>query len=614
MTPPASVLLYFFLNTVYLACAALVGFAFLTLLLRKEPILKCNLYLRLFFALSCGVALHITLLFCLGLARLFSGPIIGVASCALVMVAAAIATRRSSFSIPQLAVTHSRFSNLILSYSVHRIGDHLSLVAVFIVVASLPLRAPGLWDDTMYHLPSARHYLDSHDLRIDEYLRFPLFPNSMNLLLAFGLTLGGVTMAQTMATLPLFIIAVGFAGLCQQLIGRLPVPMALLATGLFLVSGPIRESAGFAYVDNGLALFCWASFLVLLQLRPSHPLNSRWILLASVLAGTAMDIKLFGLVWAGLLILYVPLATRQFRATLLLILGLALWGSWWYVRSAVISGDPIHPVGGAIFGYFLWNAEDLFQQAREQGTYGVRKNLLWIGQALRKAQIEWVAPAFLTPLVLKRRERCVLLPAYGLFLAYFLCWFFTTQVKRYLAPVLPLACFLSSYVLYRWGVERIVSAINKGRKRERVELIISIVCLVSVGAVACLALYRADRLLNRWTQDLESRPGYLLYQHANSLIPVYGPRLVQVGFENGVFFFQGRTIGDWFGPGRYSQFQRCQEDCQLIDPVDMLSAMALHQSRMLIVNTERVKVDMTAYSAYFGIRYSDRQGYLFVRE
>jgi hypothetical protein len=466
----------------------------------------------------------------------------------------------------------------------------------------------------MYHLPAARHYLDTHDLRLDEYSRFPLFPNSMHLLLAFGLILGGVTMAQAMATVPLFIIALGFAGTCKQLIGRQPVPLALLATGLLLLSGPIREGVGFAYIENGLALFCWAGFVALLQLRPSEPPAYGWILLAGLFAGTAMDIKLFGVVWAGLLILYASAVTRHFKTVLVLVLVLALWGSWWYVRSAVISGDPIHPAGGSIFGYFLWDAEDLLNQVREQGNYGVRKNLLWIGPALMKAQIEWVALAFLTPLLLRRRDRYVWLCGYGVFLAYFLFWFFTTQVRRYLAPVLPLACFLSVYVLYRCGVEGFAMTLGTRRGRARLDTIISVMCLIGVTVVACVALNRANGRLTRWNQDLESRPGYLLYQHANALIPIYGPRLVQIGFENGVFFFRGQAIGDWFGLGRYRQFQQCHEHCQLIDPADMVSLMARHRSKMLIVNTERVSVDVSAYSSYFGVRYCYRHGCLFVRE
>ena len=56
---------------------------------------------------------------------------------------------------------------------------------------------------------------------------------------------------------------------------------------------------------------------------------------------------------------------------------------------------------------------------------------------------------------------------------------------------------------------------------------------------------------------MELRPGYAVLSRANELRSTFGDRLVQVGFENGFYFFRGTLIGDWFGPGRYSQMMIC---------------------------------------------------------
>ncbi len=63
--------------------------------------------------------------------------------------------------------------------------------------------------------------------------------------------------------------------------------------------------------------------------------------------------------------------------------------------------------------------------------------------------------------------------------------------------------------------------------------------------------------LQHWHEILQETPGYSLMQHANQLIPQHGNRLLQVGFENAVFFYNGIVIGDWFGPGRYRQMMQC---------------------------------------------------------
>jgi hypothetical protein len=565
------------------------------------------------------MALHIALLFFLGLAGLFHET--GIATASLVLLAFATPVVFTSTELQNWWKTLKRFRSkqLIKLQAAEKIMHGLVIIGLFIIIASFALHAPGIWDDTSYHLPYAQHYLDHHDLRINEYLRFPLFPNNLNLLFAFGLASGGIMMAQAMATLPLFIIAIGLIGACRQFFNTTIALLAgVLATALFISLGPIQAPLGYAYVDNGLALFCWASLLALMQITSEKSVSKTvsfsypWLIIAGMLAGTAAGVKLFGVVWVGLLGLYVLLQTRQLKTALIFSLSVIAFGSWWYIRSFLISGDPIHPAGGSIFGHFLWNENDLFRQTQEQGRHGVDKNLLHVWDALVKAKITWLAPAFFAPLFFRHASRLIIY-AYGVFLAYFLFWFFATQVSRYLTPLLPVGSFLVVYVLYRCGIGKLVELLKIWWPRVPLTVIATLVSVILVGLAVPHELKKANQYIAQWGQVLESRRGYGLYQQANALIPLYGPELVQVGFENGIFFYQGQAIGDWFGPGRYSQFLDCQnKSCQLIAPDEMAALMAQYHSHMFIVNIHRFNIDLDAYRNDFDVYYGDDDGYLLV--
>lgn len=170
----------------------------------------------------------------------------------------------------------------------------------------------------------------------------------------------------------------------------------------------------------------------------------------------------------------------------------------------------------------------------------------------------------------------------GVFLAYFVFWFFATQVWRYLAPIYAVATFLSCYTLYRWVAwmpkptawrRSVAGAVSAG-----------VLCaLLAVFAVNRYSAYRDD--MENWDAILTEDPGYRLFQAANAHIPDLGPRLVQMGFENNIYFFNGTVIGDWFGPGRYRDMMQCaQQGCRPLESGAMRQYLDKAGSRMLAVS------------------------------
>lgn len=561
-----------------------------------------NRWLQAFFAISLGLVVEIALLFVLGMLDVFRGGVIAAVGGTVFVGALFVARgwlgaawqqlRRTPWLewLPPLGVVALVFGGMVLT----------------------AFQVPGHWDDTMYHLPMARDIVRHGGIQVNEFLRFPLFPANVTLLVSLGLMTGGDVLAQAMAALPVFVMFLGLVGATVWLTDS--VLLGLLATLLLLSLRPLGQVMGYAYVDNGLGLFAWAAVLGLAQALQRPRGASGWLFATGLLAGAAIGTKYFGVVIVGLLGLVHLLWRRDLRQTAWLALGIVLAGSWWYVRNVVIAGDPVHPAGGNLFGFYLWDAADLIGQKQEQATHGVPPMSFDVWGALKKAGVEWLLPAFASLLFVRRAPPPVRLMQV-LFVAYFLFWFFVTQVERYLSPVFGIAAFLGAYALYAalctlLGLlpERLRHLPARGLRHP---LVVAVLALALVLPLFSNGVERARQNAAGWNDTLNQRTGFALLGAANRQIPSHGARLVQIGYENGVYYFDGVVIGDWFGPGRYRAMMDCSADgCTLIKPAAMKALLARFDSRMLAVNTERFKLDLSAYEREFDVLARTPEGVL----
>jgi hypothetical protein len=535
----------------------------------------------------------------------FGGAALTILSCFVLFSYTWIGNEFASFLLNNVKIIMSR-----------EIFDVTSMFLVLVILVLIAaFRSPGLWDDTMYHLPLARSYVENQGIVLNEYLRFPLAPQNMEMLFALGLMIGGDMGAQGMATIPIFITSLGLIGAGVWLFGS-TIP-GFLSVLLLLSLSVIRETLGYAYIDDGLALFCWGATLALALWASAASRSRGALFLAGMLAGGAAGIKIFGAVLALLLGLYLLVVRRDWGASLIYAIATIAFGSWWYVRSAILSGDPIHPLGGNIFGYFLWSAADLLYQKQAQGTtLGVDRKLLYLWPALRKTGVAIWALAFLSGIYAKKENPGFRI-LYGVFLIYSLFWFCTTHVDRYLAPIFAVASLLSAYFLYRAAVGRLLGAlISRGAWLGNPHLPAALSLAILLPAAAYLYM-RAQNGIAQRGETLQKRAGYTLFQEANKLIPIFGPKLVQVGFEGDVYFFDGTVIGDWFGLGRYSNMITCSQafahtadSCQMIPPSKLAELMKSFNSRMLAVNTKRVTIDLTGYGKFFALKEETVDGVL----
>ena len=484
--------------------------------------------------------------------------------------------------------------------------ESLLLAAAFCLLMLKASHAPGYWDDASYHLPMARLFMRHHGLAVDEYLRFPYFPANMQLLMAAGLQLSGPVLAQMLATLPVFVTLIGLMGCAQWMLGS--AVWGVFASLAYATTQPVLETLGFAYVDYGLAMFCLAALLAAAVWYERGDVGDRrWLLLAAVFAGVAGGIKFAGLVFAAMLGLAILVLARRLRPALWFGAVCAATAGGWYLRSYWFSGDPIHPAGGAIFGYHLWNAEDLISQYMEQGRHGLEKTWTRFFDAFAhaKARIVWLGLA--SVLFLRVLPRAMVL-LWAVLVMYCLFWFYVTQVSRYLVLVLPVACLLAVATLNRvWRATELGADMPQALKR----------ALGSVAAWVALAI-PGGMLLTQWfaappfQAQLASQPAHVLASKANAMAPQYGTRLLNIGFENAAFYYHGQFMGDWFGKARFPAFTYFRNHRWYMRPASEVSqSMRERGVALLLVHRGEFDFDPAEYARYFDLLLASGPGYLY---
>jgi hypothetical protein len=483
-----------------------------------------------------------------------------------------------------------------------RLGAAPAAGVILLILAALAfsLQTPGLgMDSTMYHLPLARNIVSSGALVLDPALRFPLVPQGQHVLMALGLSFSGEAGAIFLSTLPLSLILMGMAGICQNL--DRPWTATVLAGTAFLLFPDLRATAGAVLVDLTVAMFGLAALASLTEFERAEHSKGRWLLLAGAMAGAVCATKHVGLPFALIVSLYLAVTLRKVQPVLLFVAAALVAGGLWYLRALLISGDPFHPFGAPYFGYFLWDRQDLINQALEQQDSIASSPLpgplrmLWRGWTL-------VALAcFVAGALVWRRHRCMR-GLIAVALTYLLCWLLLSKVVRYLAPVLPALAIIVAAAVADLFPRMLV------RFREFGERLAPIGAIAAVVAIAAFSLRVAHNSLKQWSDAQSRGRGMQAYILASRIQAERGGRVLQLGLENGKDFVRPAALGDHFGPYRYRQFVRCSTrgatlapSCPLVPARQMRALMQRYGSSVLVLDEKLLTFDPREYGAQFQI-------------
>ena len=336
----------------------------------------------------------------------------------------------------------------------------LIVVTLAVVTASVNAALPAVWwDPIAYHLPIVTAALRQGAFAFDPHMVQTGFPQLGEAAAIPAYAIAG-TAGAAMVTLG--------AGLCIVLV------VWTLADGVCEHSGAfaamlVASSALWAwlapsfYVDMPFALFALAALLV--ALRAGSKLNDTVhktgnvagaAMVAGMLCGAAAGVKYSGLGVIAIVAVVMLAVAQGERARVLLPFagGCALIAGAWYLRSWLLTGDPVYPFAAASFIHS--------QAVRDFGARYADMTRHWCGGgsslgdllslpyrlfadprsfcgdpgiALRVAVVFALAAVALVP-------RARLLAAVGLVLTLF--WFVTSQQWRFLLPALFIYCAIAA--------------------------------------------------------------------------------------------------------------------------------------------------------------------------
>jgi len=368
-------------------------------------------------------------------------------------------------------------------------GRGAALAAAFGAFALVPLvgcfAPPTLleWDSLAYHLADPKLYLQAHRIYYLPWEDHSNFGFTAEMWYLYGLLLdgpgggglGGVPLAK------LFHWACG-AGTCLSVYAlgaRFLAPAAGKAGALLFASTPlVFWEAGTAYVDLATGFFTTLTLLALGQGVARR--DERWLRLGAVLMGLTLTTKATALgtlsllcvgllLWRLRVLKQAPLAA--IRSTLPWTLTALAVGSPWFIKSAVLTGNPVYPFFYGVFGGRGWDQAAADFYTNWNAGFGMGHGLSDVALApwnlvmfllpghptaypkpFNDYQTEFgsLSPVLLAALFFPAFARGAsgaarILAAFAL--GAVLLWVATMQYVRYLLPALPALCLLSGYVL-----------------------------------------------------------------------------------------------------------------------------------------------------------------------
>jgi hypothetical protein len=248
---------------------------------------------------------------------------------------------------PLAALVWSRRSH---AFSPRRVGWRALLPAVpFLAYAAWYLvnaLAPETWPDGFtYHLGLPADYVRLGAFP-DRITFFDLVPQGMEMLFTMAFAFG----RHSAAKLVEFALFAATPPLILRIASRLGLSHAgaLLAAGAYFFAPVAGLTGSSSYNDAVLVFFALASFWLLLEWRERAPAGAAYLFVAGLTAGFCYAVKMPGATVVLAAGLYVA-AHRRWRGLVPLAAGAALAIAPWMGRAAILTGNPLAPLGNRLF-------------------------------------------------------------------------------------------------------------------------------------------------------------------------------------------------------------------------------------------------------------------------
>ena len=432
--------------------------------------------------------------------------------------------------------------------------------AVFVPLWLLPLYPPTDFDVTMYHLAAPKAWLQAHAVIATPFLRGPVSPHSAHTLFAALLLAKDDIAAQILSLAATGLVGIGLYGWGKRIHGS---ATGILAAALWIGSPAVLVLAGVASYHALASLFAFASIYTLATYATTGRLT--WLFAAGAFVGFAQSTwpgTVFFVPICGVATGYFAIRERRLQPIYAVAVGVLLaWGPA-LARAMWYTGNPTFPLLTEVFGTGpWWTAQDVAGMANDIHRFGIPRTFLnflsipyaLVAQADKFQSVESfsVVLSVCLPLVALRSAFDRYLRWLGaIVLFYAVCWFLFGQIMRYLLPIIPVVCLITARTI-AWVLEWVC--------RRQPLLARALVAITATTSLLPGPLFARKELHSRGPvpMTIEARAAYIAAQ-----IPQYpalavanaapGPVYSLLG-TNCAYYSDGPFMGDFFGPGRYSQ-------------------------------------------------------------
>jgi hypothetical protein len=379
----------------------------------------------------------------------------------------------------------------------------LGAILVFALLMLIGCASPptGMdWDGLSYHLADPKLFLRAGRIYPLPWEHHSNFTFTLEMLFSLGLAFDSPVFAKsfhfatgllTAAAMTLAVLRLyGSLALADESDSTAEKPRArwvLLPAALFLGAPLVFWEGTVAYIDLAATMYAFLgalAFTLVMIEKEDTPGRQEWFLLSGLMMGFATGTKATNVIllillacWGFWVILRSGYLGAFFNSLVLrLLLPALLIASPWFIKSTILTGNPIYPFFYNIFGGKNWNAQLALTYDLEQFGFGMGRTL----PALLK--LPWnltLHPAWdenghetfskgigmfaslgpfalgLMPLLclsrpLPRWTKAWLLVTLG----FTLIWFMLTQQVRYFLPLYPMLCLLSAFALEKADLNR----------------------------------------------------------------------------------------------------------------------------------------------------------------
>jgi hypothetical protein len=460
------------------------------------------------------------------------------------------------------------------------IAGIIILSIVLLPIWMLPLYPPTEFDVTMYHLAAPKLWLQAHRVIVTPFLRCPIAPHSAHTLFATLMLAGNDLSPQILSLAATGLVAMGLYGWGSR---AHAISAGILAAALWLGSPAVLAMAGVGSYHMLASLFAFGSIYALSNYGKTRRIL--WLFVASAFSGFAQSTWLATIYYLpviAVMTVWLLWKERGLRPLYAVAAGMLIgWGPT-LLRATWYTANPTFPLLTEVFGTGpWWTPQDVALMAADIRHFGIPRtagNFLTLPYELLvdpgkfQASVGYsVALPLLLPLVVARSIFDKHLRWLGLVVLFFVgCWFSFGQIMRYLLPIVSVLCFVTAV-----AISGLADWICRGRHIISTSLIaIATVALLWPG----LSFARKEELERgpvprtkvERTEYIASRiPEYQALAVANvspgPLYSLYG--------TNAAYYSDGLFMGDWFGPGRYSQVLNALANGQsLYDALHQLAA------------------------------------------